>query len=81
MYTQDGRELRFTLGAHAPELSATDVERIHHVWLDAVKELGVGLHHRDVVSTAIAALEEDLHGPRREEVMDRLRKKTDESRV
>jgi amino acid transporter len=73
VYAPDGRVQRFSLGAHAPELSASDVERIHRVWVDAVREVGQGLHHRDVVSAAIAALEEDMAGNKRTEVIERLR--------
>jgi len=73
VYRADGRVAQFSLGAHVPALSATDVERIHRVWVDAVKDLGVGVHHRDIVSIAMDALESELAGPRRREVLERLR--------
>jgi amino acid transporter len=70
---RDGRVKRFALGAHAPDLSSADVERIHALWLEAVKAVGPDIHHRDVVTVAIAALEDDLRGERRGEAVKRLR--------
>ena len=56
----DGHIRRFSLGAHAPQLSAEDVARIHQVWLDAVKHAGPDVHHRDVVVAALATFEDEL---------------------
>jgi len=70
---KDGRVKRFSLGAHTPDLSAADVERIHRLWVEAVKVVGSGVHHRDIVTTALTGLEEDLQGPRRERALQRLR--------
>ena len=70
----DGRVSRFTLGAHAPELSPDDVERIHKLWLDAVKSLGPDLHHRDIVTAALGAFEDELTGNGRGEAVDRLKR-------
>ena len=36
----DGPVKRFSLGAHAPDLSPDDVERIHQLWVEAVKIVG-----------------------------------------
>jgi Amino acid permease len=76
---KDKRVMRFSLGAHLPELSNSDIDRIHQLWVDAVKDVGPELHHRDVVAAALAALEEQLHGERREEAVDRLRRQTSQS--
>ena len=73
----NGSVERFSLGAHAPELLPEDVERIHRLWVDAVKAVGPGIHHRDVVAAALGILEKDLSGPRRDEVIARLRQRTD----
>ena len=51
----DGAIRRFSLGAHAPALSPEDVERIHLLWVEAVKAVGPEVHHRDVVSAALGA--------------------------
>ncbi len=64
---------RFSLGAHTPELSADDIERIHRLWVDAVKSVGSDIHHRDIVTAALAALEYDLGSARRQEALERLR--------
>jgi amino acid transporter len=74
---KDGHVKRFSLGAHTPELSNADIDRIHRVWVEAVKAVGPDIHHRDVVTAALAALEEDLHSSRREEVVERLRARVD----
>jgi amino acid transporter len=63
---KDGQAQRFSLGAHAPNLTAADVERIHRLWLDAVKVVGPSIHHRDVVSAALGLLETELRRDGRE---------------
>jgi amino acid transporter len=65
----------FTLGAHAPTLANADVDLIHNLWLDASKRGGVeDLHHREVVTVALARLAEDLKGPARQETLERMRR-------
>src|SRR4029077_5342433 len=56
----DGRIETFSLGAHAPNLRAEDVERIHRLWIEAVKAVGPEVHHRDVVCAALESLESEL---------------------
>jgi amino acid transporter len=73
--SSDGRFHHFSLGAHAPELSPEDVERIHKLWLEGVRSLGTELHHRDIITAALGALEEELTGPARERAVDRLRER------
>lgn len=70
---KDGRVHRFALGAHMPALTAGDLERIHSLWIEAVRLVGPDIHHRDVVNAALAALEQDLHGDRRSAAIDLLR--------
>src|SRR5262249_58593432 len=52
VYLSDGSAQRFSLGAHAPALAPDDVERIHHLWTEAIGVVGPSLHHRDVVAAA-----------------------------
>ena len=76
---KDKRVRRYSLGAHLPDLSSADIERIHHLWVDAVKDIGPDLHHRDVVAAALATLEEQLSGDHRQEAVDRLRRQSAQS--
>ena len=76
---KDKQVKRYSLGAHAPDLSSADIERIHHLWVDAVKDIGPDLHHRDVVAAALATLEDQLSGEHRQEAVDRLRRQTSHS--
>ncbi len=46
----------FPLGPHAPMLTADDLELIHQLWLKAVGEVGLDVHHRDVVRLALEEL-------------------------
>ena len=69
---KDGSALRFSLGAHAPDLSPADVERIHALWVEAVRNVGPGIHHRDIVAAALNSLEFEL-SHRRSEALARLR--------
>ena len=73
IHAANGEAARFALGAHAPSLSAADIDRIHQLWIHAVKEVGPGIHHRDVVAAALDTLEESLEGPRRSAAVERLR--------
>lgn len=61
------------LGPHPPRLWPQDVERLHSLWLDATSELGSSVHHRDVVGLALSMLENELHGPQREAVLEKLK--------
>ncbi|HWW84527.1 MAG TPA: hypothetical protein VNZ26_13055, partial [Vicinamibacterales bacterium] len=70
----DGQVRRFSLGAHAPDLSPADIERIHRLWVEAVKSLGTEVHHRDIVAAALGAFEEEMASGRRAEAIERLRR-------
>jgi len=70
---KDGSALRFSLGAHAPDLSPADVERIHALWVEAVKNVGPGIHHRDIVAAALTSLEFEL-AHRRTDAIARIKR-------
>jgi amino acid transporter len=70
-----GQVQRFSLGAHPPSLAPEDVERIHALWVDAVKAIGPDVHHRDIVVAALDSFEAELHASR-ERVIERLRRQT-----
>src|SRR5262249_516696 len=60
VYSPDGRVHQFSLGAHAPDLTPEDVERIHRLWVGAVKTVGPTIHHRDIVAAALDTLEDEI---------------------
>jgi amino acid transporter len=62
----------FLLGPHAPALSQEDLDLIHRLWLDAVNQYGLDVHHRDVVRVALEAMERDLAGYNRARTLARI---------
>jgi len=50
-------------------LSATDLDLIHKLWLDAAKALGPHVHHHDVVRAALTHMAEQLQGPERDQAL------------
>jgi hypothetical protein len=73
-YKLNGDIQTYLLGPHAPTLTADDLDLIHRLWLDATTEVGVEVHHRDVVRVALEKLRGDLHGRARAETLDRIRR-------
>jgi len=73
VHAPDGAVKRFSLGAHAPDLSPQDVERIHLLWVEAVKIVGPQVHHRDVVAAALGSLQDELAGDHHDVAVERLR--------
>ena len=73
---KDGGVQRFSLGAHLPDLSSDDIDRIHRLWVQSVRAVGPGIHHRDVVTAALGSLEEELQGANRQHALDRLKRYT-----
>ena len=72
--TED-RMWEFFLGAHAPHLTAEEIELIHRLWLEARRALpGQELHHRDVVHLAVDRLAKELVGPERDAIIGELRR-------
>ncbi len=71
----NGTLAEFNLGVHAPKLEDADVDLIHTLWLDATQDGGVDdLHHREIVTVALARLAEELQGPERLAVLERMRR-------
>jgi amino acid transporter len=73
-YKMNGEVQTFLLGPHAPTLSRDDLDLIHRLWLDALPEVGMDVHHRDIVRVALEDLRRDLKGKARREVLDRIRR-------
>jgi len=73
-YKMSGEVQSFLLGPHAPTLTRDDLDLIHRLWLEAVSEVGIDLHHRDVVRVALDDLRLDLQGKRRGDVLARIRR-------
>ena len=73
-YKLSGEIQTYLLGPHAPTLTPDDLELIHKLWLEAAAEVGVDVHHRDVVRVALEELRGDLEGSRRKEAMARIRR-------
>jgi hypothetical protein len=72
---EKGTPKRFHIGAHAPNLTAEDIELTHKIWLDIVGEHpDVDFHHRDVIAMALHRLEEALHAPDRNKLLESLDK-------
>ena len=76
---KDGGVQRFPLGAHVPDLSPEDIERIHQLWVEAVKAVGPDIHHRDIVAAALSSLEHEL-GQGSPEAITRLKRMADSTK-
>jgi len=73
-YKLTGENQTYLLGPHAPTLTPDDLDLIHQMWLESSAEAGVEVHHRDVVRAALEELHRHLHGSRRHQVMQRIRR-------
>jgi hypothetical protein len=71
-YKLTGEIETFLLGPHAPALSQEDLDLIHRLWLDAVSQYGLDVHHRDVVRAALEQMEQDLAGYGRARTLARI---------
>ncbi len=70
----DGTVADFNLGAHVPKLADADIDLIHLLWLDVTKESGMeDLHHKEIVTVALARLADEMKGVRRKETLERMR--------
>jgi magnesium transporter len=76
IHHRSGRSDTYHLGAHPPSLTSGDLDLIHRLWLDASKTVGPHVHHHDVVRAALTQMEQQLHGPQREEALATIRSVT-----
>jgi amino acid transporter len=66
----NGKLHDFFLGAHTPQLSDQEVNKIHEIWLQLTnKPGGQQLHHKDVVTIALDLLEREISGKEWQEIM------------
>jgi magnesium transporter len=68
-----GRTDAYHIGAHPPSFTPSDLNLIHRLWLDAVTSVGPHVHHHDVVRAALTQMDEQLHGPQRDEALAAIR--------
>jgi amino acid transporter len=73
-YKLNGETQTYVLGPHSPTLTPDDLDLIHRLWLEAAAEIGVDVHHRDVVRVALEKLRGDIEGGQRKEAMERIRR-------
>ena len=73
----EGNTHDFYLGAHAPHLGEDDIEFIHKLWLDLTHDKEAeDVHHKEIVTLALARLSEALGGNERRTVLQQVRKVT-----
>lgn len=78
IYTPDGGRHEFRLGPHAPRLRDQDTELLHKIWLEvSAKPELASIHHYHIVSMALERLEERLHGPDREKILQLLKEEVE----
>jgi amino acid transporter len=73
-YKLSGEIQTYLLGPHAPTLTPDDLDLIHKMWLEAAAEIGVEVHHRDVVRVALEKLRGEIEGRGRKDAMERIRR-------
>jgi hypothetical protein len=75
----DGKFHDFYLGAHPPEDSEREINKIHDIWLQLTsKPGGQSLHHRDVVTIALDLLEREIAGKEWQEIMAHIGQSSEE---
>lgn len=78
-YKLNGDVQSFMLGPHAPTLTQDDLDLIHRLWLDAVADVGIEVHHRDVVRVALEKLRREMATGKRREAMELIRRQARET--
>lgn len=69
----NGVSREYYLGPHTPRLRNQDLDLLHRIWLEITSDPRfAGAHHYHIVAAALEELEQELQGPKRREVMDRL---------
>jgi amino acid transporter len=70
----DGVAREYYLGPHTPRLRDQDLNLLHHLWLEITSDASfAGAHHYHIVALALEELDKELHGEKREEVLEKLR--------
>jgi hypothetical protein len=70
----NGVAREYYLGPHTPRLRDQDLDLLHRLWLQITSDPAfAGAHHYHVVALALEELEKELRGPRRNEVLEKLR--------
>ena len=73
VHHRSGGTQSYFLGAHAPTLSESDLDLIHHLWLDAAKAVGPHVHHHDIVRAALNQMSQQLNSPNRPDALGAIR--------
>ena len=73
VHHRSGGTQSYFLGAHAPTLSESDLDLIHHLWLDAAKAVGPHVHHHDIVRAALNQMSQQLNSPNRQDALGAIR--------
>jgi len=73
VHHRSGGTQSYFLGAHAPTLSESDLDLIHHLWLDAAKSVGSHVHHHDIVRAALNQMSQQLNSPNRQDALGAIR--------
>jgi amino acid transporter len=67
---RDGTIESYQLGPHVPPLTQEDLDLIHTLWQQAVARYGLGVHHRDVVRTALEEMAGDMSSLAQDRAID-----------
>ena len=74
IHLPNGDKVYKVLGPHAPNLTASEVNLIHRLWLRLNENVAsLELHHHDVVHFALEELQKEMDDGQEEEVVNRLR--------
>jgi len=69
----NGVAREYYLGPHLPRLRDQDLDLLHHLWLEVTSDPRfAGAHHYHIIAAALEELGRELHGPKRQEILDQL---------
>jgi hypothetical protein len=69
----NGVSREYYLGPHTPRLRNQDLDLLHRLWLEiSADPRFAGVHHYHIVAVALEELEQELQGPKKAEVLDKL---------
>jgi hypothetical protein len=69
----NGVSREYYLGPHTPRLRNQDLDLLHRLWLQISSDSRfAGVHHYHIVAVALEELEQELQGPKKAEVLDKL---------